>query len=75
MYIKTNKHILNKYLYIKNNKNDKNKGNINSSLYTASLNNNNREKEDETGLKNILNSFLIKITVYKPVLTYYIKLY
>ena len=73
--IKTNKHILNKYLYTKNNKNDENEENINSNLYIADLNNSNKEKENKTGLKDILNSFLIKITVYKPALIYYIKLY
>ena len=75
IYIKINKHVLSKCLYVKNNENDKNKGNINNNFYIINLNNNNREKEDKTGLKNILNSFLIKITVYKPVLIHYIKLY
>ena len=75
IYIKINKHVLNKHLYIKNNKNNENKRNINSNFYTADLNNSNKEKENKINLKNILNSFLIKITVYKSALTYYIKLY
>ena len=45
IYIKTNKYILNKCLYVKNDKNDKNKGNINNSLYITGLNNNNKEKK------------------------------
>ena len=75
MCIKINKYILNKHLYIKNNKNNKNKENINSNFYTTGLNNSNKKKENKINLKNILNFFLIKITVYKPALTYYIKLY
>ena len=75
MCIKINKHILNKYLYAKNDKNNKNKKNINDNLYTADLNNNNKEKENKISLKDILNSFSIKITVHKSALIYYIKLY
>ena len=75
IHIKINKYILNKYLYIKNDKNDKNKENINSSFYIVNLNNNNKEEKDKTNLKNILNFFLIKITMYKSVSIYYIKLY
>ena len=74
-HIKINKYILNKRLYVKNNENNKNKRNINSSFYIISLNNSNRKKKNKINLKNILNSFLIKITIYKFTLIYYIKLY
>ena len=73
-YIKINKYILNEHLYIKNNENNENKRNINNNFYIISLNNNNKKEKNKINLKNILNSFLIKITIYKLVLTYYIKL-